>query len=59
VGTRQHFDRLSDQAEGKKDFSRKGGYQGGFGINPLLLFPGKNHDFCRGEAFLPQAWYEA
>jgi hypothetical protein len=33
VGTRQHFDRLSDQAEGKKDFSRKGGYQGGFGIS--------------------------
>jgi hypothetical protein len=24
-------------AEGKKDFSRKGGYQGGFGINGLLV----------------------
>jgi hypothetical protein len=31
-GRWQHFDTLSDQAEGKKDFSRKGGYQGGFGI---------------------------
>jgi hypothetical protein len=31
-GRWQHFDTLSDQAEGKKDFSRKGGYQGGVGI---------------------------
>ncbi len=46
-------------AEEKKDFSRKGGYQGGFGMTPLLLFPGKNHDFRRGEAFLPPSWYEA
>ena len=24
-----------------------------WGLIPLLLFPGKNHDFRRGEAFLP------
>jgi hypothetical protein len=24
------------------------------GVIPLLLFSGKNHDFCRAEAFLPQ-----
>jgi hypothetical protein len=41
-------------AEERKNFRQKEGYQGGFGMNPLLLFPDKNHDFRRGKAFLPQ-----
>jgi len=28
-------------------------------IIPLLLFPGKSHDFSRGEAFRLQVWHEA
>jgi hypothetical protein len=34
-------------------------YRGGFGMSPLLLLPGQNDDFCRGEAFLRQTWYKA
>jgi len=28
-------------------------------VIPLLLFPGTNHGFCRGEVFLPQNGREA
>jgi hypothetical protein len=40
--------------EGERGRKINNGCVNGSDITPVLLFPDKNLDFCRGKAFLPQ-----